>query len=500
MAHAKPIQRRTSKRIQGLKSFAADDLPTVYFPHDRRDWPTVQQSIAGITTMGGMISFISSRHNVSITPLAMNLTAAFEQLKLPEPVFVETILPWLVHTAVNHGKFLPKLTALYARTNITLTQRQSASIVVLMWFGLCSYDFILNDSIQNYPYPKFDNIFRGCTFGLCALVSYFMRMICRDTGAAAAYAKLSQYMPGITLEPSPVPLIDLRKIVYMRSSDAHPSCGRVSIVPKWLECSAPLGEVQFCQARVDDSLDALIQTVPCQAILGGRTFTQDTGDMLYEDVIFCVRPDCLPLLMLAPTLEADTIAVVGAEKYSQYNAMTPFVQGIVSYGGHFQESDEQISTVRLVTLFYDLSRSVAPIEQLQKNWSHDMAKLYIGMSAVIAPGAVAVQHPTTRGIGGDIELRFLQMWLAASAAGRTLIYHSASNEFESVVEKFYNYILDNAASVADELSGSGTAASTDPSRHPTVADVMCIYKAMLRARLSNRRTVGINLFREMMSI
>lgn len=442
--------------------------PHIIWPHTRPGWPATCAKLKAIKSRADIENYVSARAGISSHATNEVFTKYWNNTAspLPEKTFVEILHPWIVSLALAAHRTLPLMPIMYQPTNVTLTQRQSATIVAMFWLGMFNdYEYTIGGPpITQFPYPTFANVFRGSPFALAAIIAYFARMMCRSDSPNAPLMR-SFISDQVEFVEAGAPLIDLRKITYVRAGVHHTTAGLVDYRPDWFEDRTPMGEISFNDGHPDDCAEAIYHLVHTEGILSGKIFAVDEPSRYtYEDVIYCIRPDCLPLLLVTPALVDDAVMVIGAEKYSQY-------AGEISnpiHAGMFQESSEDVTVMRHGVIFTNVPTGSDFAPDI---FMKTLDKLFIGMTAVRAKGAVA--YPM--GMPGDIQLRFLQFWIAASAAGLELIYYPPARDFEAAATEFYNIVLDLAT---------------------TVGDVVQLYHDVMKPRLKSKRLIGVRLFEE----
>lgn len=513
------IACRRGSRLHGQNQTSATNImPTIIYPWEFSDWEEIKEKIAAINGLVSMQIFIAERYRQSVT--MHTIADLFRSYMTTHPniqtdsVLDNIVIPWLRNLILGAQKIMPRLHTLSFKTNITLTQRQSATIVAMMLFALFEREYIhkapgIPLDINNFSVPSFANIYRqGNIFALECLIGYFIRMIMLDQPQLAP--ELVKHTNGIFPEAEmvaaaisalPTNPLDTRTIIYVRKSYKHPAANLTDDIirayyPQWSQSTAPLSDISFGDGPVEDS-ECAYQMVPCTEFIGGRLFSTEHPNLCltYEETILLTRPDCLPLILFTSELGDDAIAVIGAEKFSQYvgNGSS------VTYTSHHIEANpfEDRQILRVATLFADPSDQMPMKSQLYMDFIRDLNKIYTAMTIVNTHGAVASSNINHGFLANDLQIKFIQLWLAASEAGRPLVYHGP-RDFEDHIQRFYSHVMENIAGLAAEIRGIAQDNTTQNNNEPTVGDLFIVLRAVTQEKIKRGKLSKLQIFNEIM--
>lgn len=98
------------------------------------------------------------------------------------------------------------------------------------------------------------------------------------------------------------------------------------------------------------------------------------------------------------------------------------------------------SFYKIVVMMIDASSSASVKCQYISQFDRDLNKAYGGFSCYGSVGAVASPAWNSGRYAGNLGVKFLQLLLAASASGVSLVYYSPVKEFEQTIEDFIDYV------------------------------------------------------------
>jgi poly(ADP-ribose) glycohydrolase len=196
----------------------------------------------------------------------------------------------------------------------------------------------------------------------------------------------------------------------------------------WAADPSPLGALEVApEGGVEDSAGAA-QVDFANRFLGGGVLT---GGCVQEEIRFSVCPELFAALPLCPMMaEHEAIRLHGAERFAKLDGY-----GFsISFGGDVQDPapclpDGTVDVTLIAIDAIDLRREPDPNLQFQPSWLRREAdKALVGFGGARppprAPALVATGHWGCGGFGGDHALKAVLQWLAASAAGVGLRYHT----------------------------------------------------------------------------
>ena len=210
----------------------------------------------------------------------------------------------------------------------------------------------------------------------------------------------------------------------------------------WTQCTTPLQPLIVERSRsvgIEDAKGALQASFANEYIGGGVM----CGGCLQEEIRFATCPECLVANLLCPRMmEHEAIVISGIKKYA----------GFTGYGDSFECAGVYPASKPTVGVYPDPRGSTATILAIDacaylgedrrhqyetKQMLRDLTKLWVGLSTEGCPGgsgsgdsdAFTSGGPFATGnwgcgaFGGDLQLKALLQWMAASRAGRTMIYY-----------------------------------------------------------------------------
>jgi poly(ADP-ribose) glycohydrolase len=200
--------------------------------------------------------------------------------------------------------------------------------------------------------------------------------------------------------------------------------------------------------KVDDS-PVKIHVDFANEYLGGGLFS---NIMSQEEILFLVRPECLVSLLFCHRLgTTESVCIFGAEKFSQYTGFASNVRFVGDYNdetplGYSRDNTEVMLQHVLVCI--DASKKTSGIAQYIDDFDREINKAYCGFSAVPLLGeSVATGNWGSGSFGGNMSLKFIQQVLAASQAGRSIVYYPFVRDFEDKLIPFAEWLQNNNLTV-----------------------------------------------------
>jgi len=346
--------------------------------------------------------------------------------RIPKIDFVQKIIPMMQQLIGDaprtFRRFDPRAMMPGRQSNVVLTRKQVAVIVSCMWFGLFDYDYLEKDDLELFPEPTFVNIFTSQRmFALRCVLNYFQRVY--DT--------------------MDTDLFTSGKIIIARNTLQSP--------PDWISSNLPMSELFIGDGPTVDDSPAKIHVACCHEYIGGDMFK---NSLTQEEITILIRPECLAATLFCAGLhDNETITVMGAEKMSQYTgygSSVSFVENFVDDSPVGYSKDKAESMFQTAIVFMDASSRTSGKSQFIDDFLRDLNKAYCGFNSMqfSAPGEqVASGHWAYGFNGNDIRVKFLQQWLAATLANKTLIYHPFGRDFEERLIVFTDWVQRNAFTV-----------------------------------------------------
>jgi hypothetical protein len=193
--------------------------------------------------------------------------------------------------------------------------------------------------------------------------------------------------------------------------------------------TTPLCPVSFVEnSDIPDQRDA-IQIAFAAPHVGGSVFKDGCAQ---EDVMLMLHPEAMVAALLTEKLEGrETLAIIGAERFN--NARDKAEQ--FDYTGDFRESVSEVdSLLRLpsVIMAMDAAACVEPVERAQQFTTEGCLRDVIKAFSAFSVNETYLSRRCEKiatgnwgcapGSGGAMPLKMLLQWIAASKAGRELVY------------------------------------------------------------------------------
>lgn len=397
-------------------------MQRIVWPWLSKGWAVVVQKITTkINNINDLDIRIVAKYNTSKLKPRMVATAfdtyfSTDGHLVPRQLFIDDILPVLqdlVKRLPTIFKNIPgDVLGPGVNYNYVFTREQCAAAVAGAFFGVFGKISLTAGplGVKDMQPLSFHLIFqRGDQFALSCLMCYF-------------------------------------NYIYESLGTPHFAAGRIIVrrnaaeAIAWNACEAPLAPVTFESGPVD-SAAAQILTVFAGNPLGGDMFS---GTPTQEIIFMLTRPDAFIAVLLTCKLDLDTITVFGTEKISGY---TGYGCGVTFTGPIFDETpvydDGKITVRQSALVFMDSSKKMSSKAQLEHDFLRDLNKAYTGYGAIKGRSTTVAGGNWTYGYNSsNMQVKFIQQLLAASARGHALEYHAISPEFRDIVEVFVSR-LDN---------------------------------------------------------
>lgn len=348
-----------------------------------------------------------------------------------------------------------------ATSSLYIPKPAVAVLLACAWFDIFDYACIARGPVKMDQFDPFSyiNVFeKQNIFALQCLLTYFMRV---HQYLTAPHEDRDHY--------------NASQIVLTRSRLVKP--------PDWSSLDAAISEVEIGTGDIDNSAPKL-HLVSCDEFIGGSF-----GNVMTRmEIVFMMRPEAFVATLLCPRLAFDeALLVIGAEKYSKacgYGSNVRFcgVHNDDTLYGYNSTSTETILQKALICI--DATKNTGASQYLDQ-FERDLNKAYLGFNTLSIPDTsgkfIATGNWSCNVFGGNMQLKFVQQLLAASATGKTLIYHPFTADFEREIDEFMRWIEDN---------------------HMTVANLYNIYYYIINEcpKGPYSRLSSINLFNSMMDI
>ena len=201
--------------------------------------------------------------------------------------------------------------------------------------------------------------------------------------------------------------------------DKYP--GSLTDIEGWKNCRQILQNVQMDNIhKIEDAKDS-VEVDFANKFLGGGVLGQGA---VQEEIQFITRPEQLAGLLFCESMtDKEAILIQGAKMYSQY----------LGYSKSFTFKGSN-------ALIEESKREVVAMDAIDFSTSHipqfseiailrELNKAYIAFYGDNLRGKISSKKPVSTGnwgcgaFRGDLQLKFILQWIAASRAERKLIYH-----------------------------------------------------------------------------
>lgn len=323
--------------------------------------------------------------------------------------FFKTILPRMQLDVRNAPKlfrdmYIPVITS-DIETNIALSAKQVKALITCMWFGLFDYHFVPEQVLKFMSDADMAQIFMNDNlFAFSALMYYFAAD--DEDHREVIFGRKSTPLPPFSDEPgNPW----MRKISSIYFGDGA------------IDCSNNTVTVVFASKFIGDTIIMR---------------TQESASMM-------VRPESYLIKLLFTHLtDLDVIYVAGAKKYIAHSGNFSLP---ITLEDHVAAKDDD-QTIKRAMVFMDVSEDKREFCAFVTNFSRDLYKAYCAFSifGTQSKHCVATGNWSNPSYPNTLyQLRFLQQLIAASLAGKTIVYHACSRDIEDTLTPFISWIEDN---------------------------------------------------------
>jgi hypothetical protein len=195
--------------------------------------------------------------------------------------------------------------------------------------------------------------------------------------------------------------------------------------------------------RMEDSGVNALQVVFGSKQVGGFVLVQGAEA---EDVRFAVNTECIAARLIVQELGDDeALIITGSRQYSDYKGWSKSL----SYSGPHEGSEEATIAVMDATLYQ--SSSARTLQYTEAHQLREVRKAYVTFRSsslsVVATGHWGCEPCEF----GHMQLKFILQWIAASIAGKAILYHTSKTEGElhNEIRLAVNSITSSGASVLD---------------------------------------------------
>jgi len=155
--------------------------------------------------------------------------------------------------------------------------------------------------------------------------------------------------------------------------------------------------------------------------------------MTQEEVLFSIRPDIFPILLIAERLEDDeVILIMGAKIYSSYTGY------LSSFEWQPLRREDFLNRQPTGIFAVDAIPSMGDVQFTTKYVNRELRKIHLGFTAIdefandyrdlpYEFDRVSTGNWGCGAFGGNLYLKFLEQWIAASIGGKKMDYSTFKN-------------------------------------------------------------------------
>jgi len=410
-----------------------DDCRTYALPcHIPRIWAIVKPKLTAIinnkvTDISKFLEiireFIQTHYKTQLKNINIQLLARLiESLPLQEGIFFfGELLPFIAKLALEAESLFKDPLYILKQNNpskVTLTKRQVACLVSHMFFCTlhkqnnehlrfdCNFTSLYRDSKRNEV--RFEK--------LKCIYNYFRRLF-RDLPAE-----------NITFE----------RLVY------RPKVHGILDLKFWENSKNPLLKcIVKDNGSIEDEKNSIHVDFANRMIGGGLL---ESG-CVQEEIRFLISPETFVSLIITESmLDHEAVMIIGAERYSNYSGYSDQFKYAGVYKDQTQLDDyKRKDTAILAIDAIDFSRaSSAKVQFKMERILREVNKAFVGFSVSGIDNQQKKLVSTGRwGCGvflGDSQLKLILQWIAASQAGRDMIFYRFNDDklkdAERVIKKF----------------------------------------------------------------
>jgi len=317
--------------------------------------------------------------------------------------FFEDMIGFIWNEAERGAKEIPeKLRLLDGEGSVILSQRQCLSIISNAFF--CTYKDRISDNCMsgnNMPSINFDELYGGKSWGyseiekLKMIFNYFKR--CR--------IKLENG------DPMNRPVFFIRNKNTSITVDDWENDRSVLILPQMYPLNKSLEEAE-----------GMLKVDFANQIIGGAAIAYGN---VQEEIMFCARPELIVSRLICPAMRPDeAIIFIGAEQFSQTEGYGSYFE----YSGNFLDTSPMQKNGALSS--YITAIDAADFRYLDRRKQYDrdlilreLTKTFAGFNVENTPDHIATGNWGCGIFGGDVELKSIIQWIAASRSGKKMHYY-----------------------------------------------------------------------------
>lgn len=393
------------------------DTQRIIWPWATKKWADVYakitDKISSIVEMDAVITtiFIGKLKPRQITN-TFNLYHNDEQYardRLSTEQIVNEIIPFMQKLIKDAPKtfkdFDSRVLVPDVASNIVFTRPQIATILACIWFGLFDYNYISGGkfTIDSFPEPSFINIFTNQNiFALQCLMTYFN--------------KIRQYMTNPDEDVRAI--FSASNVIFKRAV----LTGEID----WINSEVPICRIQTGHDIYVDKEPTKLFTAFAHEYIGGDMFR---GPLTQEEIMLLVFPECIVATLICGVLgNKESLTVFGVERISDYSGYGSSVR----FTGRYEDitprgysPDETEVMIQRGIIFIDACPRTSTKSQFIDDFMRELDKAYCGFSSLnfSRDGEPIACGNWSYGFNGNnMQLKLLQQILAASQAGKSIVY------------------------------------------------------------------------------
>ena len=315
--------------------------------------------------------------------------------------FFGQVLPKIINLALSLPKTVTHALPLLKKQqeySVTLSQHQVACLLANAF--LCTYPRRNSDNPQS-EYSCFPSI-------------NFSKFFSDGPGSSAKMSKLKcllHYFQRVTEEPP------TGVVTFTRQVCNSP--------PMWDQCHTPFTKLHVTsQGTIEDNGHGMLQVDFANKYVGGGVLGQGC---VQEEIRFVICPELIVSRLFTEKLDDnEALVVTGVERYSWYKGYGASFKWTGDYVDHTLSDDWRRKMTQIVAI--DALSYCSLEEQFEPAFlQRELNKAYTGFKSTDrSPSgqnmAVATGNWGCGAFEGDPRLKALLQWMAASAAGRDLVY------------------------------------------------------------------------------
>ena len=287
----------------------------------------------------------------------------------------------------------------------TIQLRQSETLAILARSFFCLYN---RDSYDWHTYPSinFDRLYdqtlgyNGQEYAkLCMIMEYFQRLQKRHTSDSKALGQ--------------------RRVTFQLLA-----CE--ATWKSWEHCERPL--LTFTTHPLQESIDEAKRDLRidfANAYLGGASLSYGS---VQEEIMFALHPEMNAGRLFTPRLKSsEAVILMGFEQFSCAEGYGHSLRFAGPYSDPSPVKDHQLSSYVTAVDALDYRYSSDSFQYGTIAVLRELNKLYAGISAPDLPTTMATGNWGCGVFGGNVELKTLIQWTAASRAGKSIAYYPYDN-------------------------------------------------------------------------